>query len=67
MTQTFKILQGHDKVEKDQWYKMAANSVVNTRQAAGSLNLVKPRANLKVHLNFFSVRVVHEWNAIPME
>jgi hypothetical protein len=66
MTQTFKILQGHDKVEKDQWYKMAANSVVNTRQAAGSLNLVEPRANLKVRLNFFSVRVECDTHGIKM-
>jgi hypothetical protein len=46
---------------------MAANSAVNMIQAAGPLNLVKPRANLEARLNFFSVRVVDEWNAIPME
>jgi hypothetical protein len=40
---------------------------VNMRQAAWTLNLVKPRENLEVRLNFFSVRVVDEWNAIPME
>ncbi len=54
-------------MEKDQWFKLAANSTVNTIQAARPLNLVKPRANLEVRLNFFSVRVVDEWNAIPVE
>jgi hypothetical protein len=65
MAQTFRILQGHDKVEKDQWFRLAANSAVNTRQAAGPLNLEKPRANLEVRSNFFSVRVLDEWNGIP--
>jgi hypothetical protein len=37
------------------------------RQAAGPLNLVKPRANLDVRSNFFSVRVVDEWKGIPTE
>jgi hypothetical protein len=54
-------------VEKEQWFTLAANSAVNTRQAAGPLNLVKPRANLEVRSNFFSVRVVDEWNRIPTE
>jgi hypothetical protein len=67
MAQTFKILQGYDKVEKDQWFRLAANSMVNMRQASGPLNLVKPRANLEVRSNFFSVRVVDELNGIPTE
>jgi hypothetical protein len=46
---------------------MATNSTVSTRQATGLLNLLKPRTNLEVRGNFFSVRVVDEWNAIPSE
>ncbi len=38
--------------------------MVNMRQATGPLNLVKQRANLEVRSNFFSVRVVDEWNGI---
>jgi hypothetical protein len=67
MIQTFKIIGGHDAVEKDRWFSMATNSTVSTRQATGLLNLLKPRANLEVRGNFFSVRVVDEWNVIPSE
>jgi hypothetical protein len=63
----FKILQGHDKVDKDQWFTMAASRSVNTRQKTGSLNLLKPRTNLQVRSNFCSVRILDDWNAIAME
>ncbi len=46
---------------------MAATSTVNTRQAAGLLNLLTPRTNLDLRTNFFSVGVVGEQNVIPSE
>jgi hypothetical protein len=67
MVQVFKILSGHDRVEKDQWFKMAADSGAGTRQAAGPRNLIKPRTNLEIRTNFFSVRVIDNWNLIPAE
>ncbi len=67
MFQTFKIIGGHDAVEKQHWFSMATNSTVSTKQVTGLLNLLKPRANLEVRGNFFSARVVDEWNAIPSE
>jgi hypothetical protein len=45
MVQVFKILSD-DRVEKNQWFKMAASGTVNTRQATGPRNLEKPRSNL---------------------
>jgi hypothetical protein len=44
---------------------MPADRGHRTRQATGVLNLIKPRANLEIRANFFSVRVVDSWNAIP--
>jgi hypothetical protein len=67
MVQVFKILSGHDSVEKNQWFKMAADSGAGTRQAAGPRNLIKPRTNLEIRTNFFSVRVIDNWNLIPAE
>jgi hypothetical protein len=64
MVQVFKILSKHDTVEKNQWFTMAASSTVNTTQATGPRNLVKPSSNLEVRANFFSIRVVDDWNAI---
>ncbi len=65
MMQVFKILQGHDNVRAEQWLKMAADGSSRTRMATGLLNLTKPRTKLEVRANFFSVRVVDTWNAIP--
>jgi ribonuclease P/MRP protein subunit RPP40 len=65
MLQVFKILKGHDNVKLDQWFKMAEDGGGRTRQATGLLKLSKPRVNLEVRANFFSVRVVDSWNSIP--
>jgi hypothetical protein len=67
MAQVIKILSVHDSVERNQWFTMAASGTVNTRQASGPRNLVKPRSNLEVRTNFFSIRVVEDWNAIPAD
>jgi hypothetical protein len=64
MCRVYKIRR-HDNVEKDQWLKMAADGGANTRQAAGLTNLLKPRTNLEIRTNLFSVRVVDKWNVIP--
>ncbi len=65
MLQVFKILQGHDNMRADQWFKMAADRSSRIRMATGLLNLTKPWAKLEVRANFFSVRMVDTWNAIP--
>ncbi len=38
---------------------------MHTRQAAGLMNVVKPRARLEVRERFFKVRTVNDWNNIP--
>jgi hypothetical protein len=67
MFQVFKILTAKDNVNKDSWFQMAASGAVRTRQAAGLMNLVRPRTRLEVRGNFFSVRVVEDWNSVPDE
>ncbi len=56
MAQVYKIIIGKDNLERDCWFKMAADGAVRTRQAAGLMNVVKPRTRLEVQTNFFSVR-----------
>jgi hypothetical protein len=46
---------------------MVAEDAVRTRQAAGLMNVVKPRSRLEVRSNFFSVRVADERNLVPEE
>jgi hypothetical protein len=52
-------------VSSETWFRRAGESTVSTRHAAGLMNLVKPRTRLEVRSNFFSVRTVDDWNALP--
>jgi len=52
-------------VEKGTWFEMASEGERTTRQSADPLN-IKPRAaRLEVRRNFFSQRVVEDWNKLP--
>ncbi len=62
--QTFKILKGHDRVNKDTWFQMAAKSEKATRSTDGLLNLGPKPCRLEVRRNFFSNRVIDRWNKI---
>jgi hypothetical protein len=65
MVQVYKIVTGKDRVNRESWFKMAAEALVQTRQAAGLMNIVKLRARLEMRANFFSVRVCDSWNGVP--
>jgi hypothetical protein len=68
MVQVYKIETGKDGVNRESWFKMAAEAPVQTRQAASLMNIVKPRARLEMRANFFfffSVRVCDSWNGVP--
>jgi hypothetical protein len=67
MLQVYKIITRKDNVDSACWFKMAAGTSVRTRQAAGLMNVIKPRARLEVRANFFSVRTCDDWNMIPEE
>jgi hypothetical protein len=67
MVQVYKILHGHDNVNKGQWFNLAGERGVSTRLATGVLNLIKPRCNTEMRANFFSVRVTDCWNVVPDE
>ncbi len=65
MVQVYKIVTGKDRINQASWFKMAAVAPVHTRQAAGLMNIVKPRARLEVRAHFFSVRICGGWNGVP--
>jgi hypothetical protein len=65
MLEVFKIMAGKDHLGCACWFSRAAVGVVHTRQAAGLMNVVKPRARLDMRQHFFSVRAVNNWNNIP--
>ena len=65
MLQVFKILHGKDKVAASQWFRHSYGEERLTRRAADPLNLVRGISRLELRRNFFSQRVVDNWNRIP--
>lgn len=47
--------------------KVGQPNGIATRMTSDPINLCKPRANLEIRKNFFSIRVVDEWNKLPTE
>jgi hypothetical protein len=67
MVQTFKIMQGHDRVASNTWFQRVDVTVRTTRSASDPLNLKQQASRLETKRNFFSNRVVEAWNLVPSE
>jgi len=67
MAQMFKIIKGHDDVDRSEWFDMAATAPRATRAAADPLNVRLNHGRLDIRKNFFSVRVTEAWNRVPNE
>ena len=68
MIQTYKILNSVDKVEKEIWFQEVHNREgAVTRLAADPMNLVSKQSRTEIRKNFFSCRVVPEWNNLPSD
>ena len=61
---TYQISSGKADLNPDYWFKPIAHRLMETRLAAGGLNLAQPRARLDLRRNFFSPRVVEPWNSL---
>ena len=59
--EVFKFLKDINKTDSGQWFHLANN--VRTR--GHRLKLVKNRSRLDIRKNFFSQRVVNDWNSLP--
>ena len=63
----FKVLCGKGNIDKDSWFSLTGPGAQQmTRAANDPLRLLKPRARLDVREKFFTVRVVDQWNALPL-
>jgi len=67
MIQTFKIIHGFDRVDKNIWFNFVTERDRVTRSTQDELNLIKPVAKLDIRKNFFSHRIVDTWNEIPYD
>ena len=75
MLETYKILNGIDDVDYSTWFTLVNEQHQMTRQSVNvaddgtvtrTMNLAKPKARLEVRKNFFSCRVVDNWNNLPV-
>ena len=62
MIQVFKIMKGFNRVPKEQFFKQKA---LTTR--GHHLKLFKPRAQKLVRRQFFSTRIINDWNQLPSD
>ena len=66
--QMYKIMSGKDDVNQNIWFKTMADNRgtgVGTRQATGLYNVLPQKSQSQNRTNFFSLRVVAPWNALP--
>ena len=65
MIETFKIIRGHNNVEKSTWFQNVRNDGTQTRNSSIPENLKKTQSKTDIRKNFFSVRVINSWNELP--
>ena len=62
----FKILNGFCNVNKESWFTTVGNETLRTtRLNSYNLNLKKQKFRTEIRKNFFTNRVVDEWNKLP--
>ena len=67
MCMVHKILQGRGGLNAETWFEMAGDSARPTRAGADPLNIRVRHGRLDMRRNFFSLRVIEDWNKIPQE
>jgi len=68
LVQTYKILNGHDRVDASIWFTTVGDSANRlTRNTAYSMNLAATISRTDIRRNFFSNRVVNLWNSLPTD
>ena len=65
MIETFKIIRGHNNVEKSTWFQNVRIDGTQTRNSSIPDNLKKTQSKTDIRKNFFSVRVINSWNELP--
>ena len=70
LIQVWKILHGHDHVNKNKWFSSAyvpGENEKQTRMSSDPLNLKLPVVHTEIRRNIFSARVINIWNDVPSE
>jgi hypothetical protein len=61
LIQVFKYIKGIDNVDYREFFQLAENSITRGH----SFKIIKVRSRLEIRRNYFSQRVVNEWNKLP--
>jgi len=64
LIETFKILTGREHVNHSNFFELAN---VTSGLRGHSLKLFKPRCRTTVRQNFFSLRIINEWNKLSQD
>ena len=68
LIQTFKILNGLDKVDYTTWFTLVGDTPNRiTRNTSYKKNLVATHSSTDIRKNFFTNRVVSMWNSLPID
>ena len=68
LIQTFKILNGLDKVDYTTWFTLVGYTPNRiTRNTSYNKNLVATYSSTDIRKNFFTNRVVSMWNSLPID
>ena len=76
MIETYKTMNGFNRVDKNNWFFLTQDGARETRRTASVTGegaekkthiLEQESARLEVRKNFFNVRVVKDWNSLPEE
>ena len=75
MIETFKVMRGFNRVERDNWFSIQEETehrptrlnsfIVEGKQERKMEVIVGARSQLDVRRNFFTMRVEKEWNKLP--
>jgi hypothetical protein len=59
------MIRGKEKLQRIPLFKHVEGG--RTRQYADNLNIKQDQARLEIRKNFFTQRIVKDWNAVPQE
>jgi hypothetical protein len=67
MAMVHKILNGKGGLDHTTWFEKAEDGLRTTRSTADPYNLRVKHGRLDPRRNFFSIRVIEDWNSILAE
>ena len=68
LVQTFKIIHGHDRIDRPHWFTLVGSNPTQVTQVTSDpLNIMRKESNLDLRRHFFSLLVIEHWNSLDAE